>query len=84
MTHRINLQAGWKQVGDRWVRSFGRPTGVEGARLVLVGDGTGTLNGEPVALPADVTGRLLARNELVLAVPSVSAVALEIHPSATG
>lgn len=78
MTHRINLSAGWVKEGDRWLRRFGRPTGVEGARLVLAGDGPGTLNGEPVTLPADVTGKLLARNELWLTA-APDGVALEIH-----
>ena len=77
--HRINLSAGWVRAGDRWVRRFGRPTGIDGARLVLVGDGVGLLNGEPLTLPADVTGKLLPRNELVLAAAGDS-VALEIHP----
>jgi hypothetical protein len=82
MTHRINLSAGWVPDGERWVRRFGRPTGADGARLVLVGAGAGWLNGEPLTLPADVTGKLLARNELVLTRRAPGAVALEIHPPA--
>ena len=78
--HRINLQAGWGGQPGRWVRRFGRPTGTPGARLVLAGDGAGWLNGEPVTLPADVTGKLLPRNELVLACDAVGTVGLEIHP----
>ncbi len=78
MTHRINLQSGWVQHGGQWLRRFGRPTGTDGATLVLSGVGNGWLNGAPVTLPANVTGSLLVRNELVLTT-APDAVALEIH-----
>lgn len=81
MTHRINLSAGWAGEPGRWVRRFGRPTGADGATLRLTGEGAGTLNGEPLTLPADVTGKLLTRNELVLTGPAVGPVGLEIHPA---
>jgi hypothetical protein len=83
MTHRINLSAGWAFDGTRWVRRFGRPTGIDGATLRLVADfpAEAVLNGELLgdAWPLDVTGKLLLRNELALACGAVGAVALEIE-----
>ena len=91
MTHRINLSAGWVSDGVRHVRRFGRPTGADGARLVLVGDfpAEAWLNGEPLgeggeAWALDVTGKLLPRNELVLGCGAVGAVGLEIRPASAG
>lgn len=80
--HAIDLTNAWEPPAAgsrRWVRRFGRPSGVEpGDRIWLVMDepppAHATLNG--VSLPAltavdtpwraDVTDRLRARNELVL------------------
>ena len=82
MTHRINLSAGWVWAAGRWVRRFGRPTGTDGARLWLTADfpAEAWLNGEPLGdeWPVEVTGKLLPRNELVLACGAVGAVGLEI------
>ena len=87
MTHRINLSAGWGFDGVRWLRRFGRPTGIDGARLLLVADfpAEAWLNGAALGdeWPLDVTGKLLPRNELVLACGAVGAVGLEIHPGSS-
>ncbi len=84
--HRIGLSRAWhvrEADGDappNWSRSFGRPTGLEGAdRVLLVVEGADvaanlTLNGIRLGRPSgfqtraefDVTSLLLPRNELLL------------------
>jgi len=89
--HRIGLSKAWQvreADGDAppsWSRSFGRPTGLEGAdRVLLVVEGADvdaelTLNGIRLGRPSgsqlrsefDVTSLLRPRNELLL-VPGVA------------
>ncbi len=84
--HRIGLSQAWhvrESDGDTpptWVRSFGRPTGLEETdRVLLVVEGAAvaaelTLNARPLGHPApaatrltwDVTALLRQRNELLL------------------
>jgi hypothetical protein len=69
----------------RHARRFGKPTNLGAGETVwLVGDGPAAwLNGEPLGgLPAEVTGRLLPRNEVVIELPAdapLGEVGLEVR-----
>ncbi|MEO0529395.1 MAG: hypothetical protein AAF266_02335 [Planctomycetota bacterium] len=87
--HTIRLRAAWRIDGDRAVRRFNRPTGIEGeTRVWLAWDGDpaeARLNDAVLSAAArhDVTEALQPSNELVLSGANTAtreSVRLEIEP----
>jgi hypothetical protein len=95
MSHQIRLGSGWESeaFGDgrtRHLRKFGKPTNLTDERVLLIGAVPSpencTLNGRPIALPADVTEQLLPRNQLVVVTRDSeppAGITLEIHDTSS-